>query len=85
MIGLARRPWLWRSPAMLLAPPARADDGSTVPRRVRAYRAAVTARNGDAAVNLVTAGSQAHYQRLRRRWPSPHSRARSRPCRRPTG
>jgi hypothetical protein len=50
---------------LLLAPPARADDPADVRAAFERYRAAAEARDGAAAVALVTPASQAYYQRLR--------------------
>ena len=60
-----RRGWAVAVACMLLAAAAGADIGSAVRTAFDAYRAAVTAKDGGAAVELVTANSQAYYQRLR--------------------
>lgn len=65
MILLAWREWVIAAAAMLLAMSARADDGAAVRAAFEAYREAATAKDGEAAVALVTEGSTAHYGQLR--------------------
>lgn len=62
---LVRRDWLVAAGAMLLASTARAHDKVSVRTAFDRYRAAVTARDGTAALAVVTAGSIAHQDRLR--------------------
>ena len=63
--GQTRRGLALAVAGMLLAATTLAETVNSVPAAFDAYRAAVTARDGSAAVDLVTAGSQAFYQRLR--------------------